>query len=29
MADAFTAGFNADDYNNGACNGGWKASQFM
>ena len=29
IADAFNAGFNGADYNSGACNGGWKAAQFM
>ena len=26
---AFNAGFNSRDYNNGACNGGWKDAKFM
>ena len=29
LQSAFNAGFNANDYNNGACNGGWKAAEFM
>ena len=29
MANAFSAGFNGADYNSGACNGGYKASQFL
>lgn len=29
LLNAFTAGFNAADYNSGACNGGWKDARFM
>ena len=29
LQSAFNAGFNPNDYNNGACNGGWKDRKFM